>query len=146
MFANRKPAARRASIAVALAGACLCLFALPAHTQPAPYDREDAAGVGGVTVYAPHRYARQPTTGAWVRTDSISRVVSLDDLDLSTRYGARMAKARISRAARVVCQDVQNAYPNDVDPQTSCFTTALRDGLAQAQDIAGYPIVAWGYR
>jgi len=146
MIAKRTMAARRAGAGLALAGACACLFALPASAQPGPYDRDDAAGVGGVTVYGPHRYARQPTTGAWVRMDSISRVVELSDLDLSTHDGARIAKARIARAARAVCQDVQDAYPNDVDPETGCYATAVRDGLAQAQDIAGYPILAWGYR
>jgi UrcA family protein len=121
------------------------VLALPAMAQPAPYD-DETASVGGVTVYGPQRYARQPTTGAWVRMDSVSMRVPLADLDLSTRYGARLAKARIERAARDVCDRAQDAYPNDVEPERGCYATAVRDGLAQAENAVGYPIVAWGYR
>jgi UrcA family protein len=147
MIAKHFRTAHRLAVRLALAGAGLCLPTLPANAQPGPYDQADTAGaVSGVTVYGPHRYARQPTTGAIVRMDSVSRVVELGDLDLSTRYGAHVAKARISWAARAVCNDVEDAYPRDVQAPGSCYMKAVRQGLAQAQDMAGYPIVAWGYR
>jgi UrcA family protein len=137
--------------AVAVSGACaaLALFAAPADAQLSPTGAGDksAYGVGDITVYAHHRYATQPTTGERVRMDSISMTVPLDDLDLATRRGARIAKARIERAARDVCDEVQLNYPKDVEPAVgSCYTHAVRDAVAQAQDVAGYPILAWGYR
>jgi UrcA family protein len=73
--------------------------------------------------------------------------VPLDDLDLATRRGAHIAKARIERAARDVCNAMDDNYPKDVEPKVgSCYSRAVRDGLAQAQEMAGYPILAWGYR
>lgn len=132
---------------IAVAAAGLMFIAAPTQAQPAPaaYDQQ-GGDVGGVTVYAPERYARQPTTGAMVRMDSVSRVVPLGDLDLSSRRDAYIAKVRIERAARAVCQAAEEAYPQDGEPAGGCYTRAVRQGMAQAEDIAGYPIVAWGYR
>ena len=136
-----------AALTVAIAGASLVLTSAPAVAQPSTGYGDDAgASVGGVTVYAPHRYARQPTTGALVRMDSVSMAVPLGDLDLSTRWGAHVAKARIERAARDVCQEAEDVYPNDVPAPGSCYAQAVHEGLAQAQDAAGYPIVAWNDR
>jgi len=118
----------------------------PAIAQISPSQDAYAGSVGGVTVYAPHRWVRQPTTGRWVRADTLSVRVSLADLDLSTGFGAREAKRRISDAARDVCHEVEDAYPNDVQGPGNCYVEALREGLDQTQDMAGYPIVAWGYR
>jgi UrcA family protein len=145
MFVEVSPKARVAAVALALAGASLALVGPSASAQPTPYD-DESAGVGGVTIYGPHLYARQPTTGAWVRMDSVSMTVRLADLNLATREGARTAKARIQRAARRVCAEAEYAYPKDVSPPRGCYQDAVAQGLAQAEDIAGYPIVAWGYR
>jgi UrcA family protein len=78
--------------------------------------------------------------------DQVSMTVPLGDLDLSTQDGARIAKARIVQAAKDVCQEVDDAYPGDSEPRGGCYARALHEALAQAQDQAGYPIVAWGYR
>jgi len=131
-----------------VAGASLTLVALSARADPyRSYDEPGAtAEVDGVTVYVPQRYARQPTTGRRVRMDTISMVVPLGDLDLSTRFGAHLAKARIDRAAREVCNEFDNAYTGDSDPPGGCYAIAVSDALRQAQEQAGYPIVAWGYR
>jgi UrcA family protein len=133
---------------VAVAGASLALVALSAKADPyRSYAAPSAADeVTGVTVYAPDRLARQPTTGRWTRMDTISMNVSLADLDLSTAFGARIAKARISRAAKEVCDAFDQVYPGDTNPPGGCYSIAVRDALRQAQDQAGYPIVAWGYR
>ena len=147
MFGKKTSAAGRVTAGLALAGASLALMALSARADPySPYGGTTVGSVEGVTVYAPDRYARQPTTGARVRMDRISMTVPLGDLDLSTHYGARLAKARIVQAARQVCQDVDDAYPGDSEPPGGCYARAVHDALAQAQDEAGYPIVAWGYR
>jgi UrcA family protein len=132
----------------AVAGASLACATLNAQAQPNSYYDEPTVtdDVGGVTVYAPYRYARQPTTGARVRMDTVSMVVPIDDLDLNTSVGARIAKARISEAAKEVCDETERAYPGGSPPPGGCYATAVRDALRDAQAQAGYPIVAWGYR
>lgn len=146
MFGKKPAAAGRFVAAAALAGGALTLAALSAHADPYSPHEGATDSVEGVTVYAPHRYATQPTTGRTVRMDQVSMTVPLGDLDLSTHEGARIAKARIVRAAKDVCQEADDAYPGDSEPPGGCYTRALHDALAQAQDQAGYPIVAWGYR
>jgi UrcA family protein len=89
---------------------------------------------------------RQPVTGARVELDQVSFIVPIGDLDLSTRHGAREAKARIEAAARDACDRAQELYPYDEEVPGGCVSQAVRDGLQQAEDAAGYPIVAWGYR
>jgi UrcA family protein len=148
MFGNTFRQFGRAAAGLALVGASAALTSLPARADP--YDRYTPAPaqdtVEGVTVYAPHRYVRQPTTGARVRLDTISMRVPLGDLDLSTPGGAREAKARIVEAAKDVCDEVQQVYSNGVEIPGGCYANAVREALAQTQRLAGYPIVAWGYR
>jgi UrcA family protein len=134
---------------LAVASASFAVAALPASAEPDTYVGQDDAAAyddAGVTVYAPHRYARQPTTGAIVRMDQVSTTVPIDDLDLSNPYDARVAKARIVEAARYVCERADDVYPQDGQPAGGCEAIAVRDALRQAQAQAGYPIVAWGYR
>ena len=147
MFGN-KLGLRRAAAGLALAGASsLALVALSAHADPySPYAATPTGSVEGVTVYAPYHYVRQPTTGALVRMNTVSVAVQLGDLDLSSRDGARVGKARIVEAAKEVCQRADDVYPGTSEPPGGCYETAVRDALRQAQEQAGYPIVAWGYR
>lgn len=142
MIAKTLTTGHRLGMTLALAGAGLALAVTPVRADP--WGASDSAA--GVTVHAPHHYARQPVTGAQVRLDEVSYVVSLRDLDLSTRHGARLAKARIERAARAVCEAAQDRYPNDEDIDGGCYPTAVRDALIQTERLARYPIVAWGYR
>jgi UrcA family protein len=147
MFGNKLGPTARLSAGLALASASLAIVVSAARADP--YSRYGEATVDeaqGVTVYSPDRYIRQPTTGEIVRMDRVSMTVPLGDLDLSTPYGARVAKARIVQAARQVCEDVDDAYPGSSDPPGGCYTMAVRAALSQAQAQAGYPIVAWGYR
>jgi UrcA family protein len=151
MFFKNFAAPARMAGALATASASLALVALPAHADPYSHIGQDTTAaseeaVEGVTVYAPERYARQPTTGARVRMDRVSTTVQLGDLDLSNPYDARVAKARIVEAAKDVCDEADTVYPNDGQPPGGCYSIAVRDALRQAQDMAGYPIVAWGYR
>ena len=144
MFGNKLGASGRVVAGLALAGASLALTAISAQAQP--YSRYGGTTADSITVYGADLYVTQPTTGARVRLDRVSMVVPLGDLDLSTRYGAHLAKARISQAARDVCDAAETAYPKGGDPPGGCYASAVRQGLRQAQDVAGYPIVAWGYR
>ena len=147
MFGKKPGTAGRFAAGLALASASLALVALSARADPyTPYGATTDGSVEGVTVYAPDRYVRQPTTGRQVRMDQVSMTVPLGDLDLSTHDGARIAKARIVRAAKDVCQAVDDANPGDSEPPGGCYAMAVHQALRQAQDQAGYPIVAWGYR
>ena len=142
MIAKAPAPGRRATVALSLAAASLALTVSPARADP--WNSYDTAA--GITVRAPHPYVRQPVTGAIVRLDQVSYVVSLSDLDLSTRRGAVLAKARIERAARDVCQEVEDRYGKGEEVNGGCYATALRDALLQTERLSGYPIVAWGYR
>src|SRR5580693_5301996 len=147
MFGKKTRASGRFVAGLALAGASLTLVALSARADPyAPYGVSSDGAVEGVTVYAPDHYVRQPTTGRRVQMDQVSMTVPLGDLDLSTHVGARIAKARIVQAAKDVCQAVDDANPGDSEPPGGCYAMAVHQALRQAQDQAGYPIVAWGYR
>jgi UrcA family protein len=132
---------------LALAGASLALVALAARADPySPYGGTTVGAIEGVTVYAPYRYVRHPTTGALVRMNTVSLAISLADLDLSTPRGARIAKARIVEAAKDVCQRAEDVYPGSGEPPGGCYSMAVHDAMRQAEDQTGYPIVAWGYR
>ena len=141
MIANlTKP---RGSLIALAVGAALAAGS-PALAQP--FSPAPGANVSGVTVYAGRLYARQPTTGRIVRLDHVSTTVSLADLDLNTRWGAREAKRRIEVAARDVCDRADDVYPRDGQIPGGCRAAAVRNALRQAQDETGYPILAWGYR
>jgi UrcA family protein len=130
---GKKMGAGRVAVGLALAGASLALVALSARADPySPYSDTTVGSVEGVTIYAPDRYVRQPTTGARVRMEQVSMIVPLGDLDLSSRYGARVAKARISQAAKDVCQAADDAYPGSSEPPGGCYAMAVREGLRRA--------------
>lgn len=147
MFVKKLSPTARLSAGLALAAASLAIAVSAARADDySPHGGTTVGDVQGVTVYAPDRYTHQPTTGRMVRMNQVSMTVALGDLDLSTRGGARIAKARIVEAARDVCQRVEDVYPGSGEPPGGCYSMAVRDALRQAQDQAGYPIVAWGYR
>ena len=102
--------------------------------------RDDASSVGSITVYAP--YSRNAPYGV----DRVSLAVDLSDLDLSTRDGAHEARARIERAAFAVCTRAEFVYSNDEEPAGGCRYQAERAAFREAQDAAGYPIMAWRQR
>jgi UrcA family protein len=147
MFVQALISARRAGLSLIAAGAGLAVAVLPAKADRYdPYAPPGDWQARDVTIYAPPPYVRQPTTRAMVRLDSVSLAVPLGDLDLSTPLGAYVAKARIQAAAREACDQAEDRYPTDVSLPDGCYMRAVRQGLAQAQRIAGYPILAWGYR
>jgi len=109
MFGKKLSPTARLSAGLALAGASLAIAVSVARAQPySPYGGPTVDSVGDVTVYAPHRYVRQPTTGREVLMNQVSVTVPIDDLDVSTRAGARIAKARIVEAAKDVCQRAED--------------------------------------
>ena len=147
MFGKKLSSTTRLSAGLALAGASLAIVVSAARADPySPHGGATVGSVEGVTVYTPYRYIRHPTTGQMVRMNTVSVGVSLADLDLSTPAGARIAKARIVDAAKDVCQRAEDVYQGSGEPPGGCYSMAVRDALRQAQEQAGYPIVAWGYR
>jgi UrcA family protein len=124
-----------------IAGAALALgAALSAAAQPydsdaqiktygqMPYSASDyatdtSATVGGVTVYA------SPP----IETVRVSRVVPIDDLDLSTRDGVHELHSRVERAANDACDQLDN-MPGAIPVQDG--SDCRHDAVHRAMDNA----------
>ncbi len=106
-----------------LAGAVgLALAAAPASAQ----DDES------ITVTAPHFRDDGARLGGPLEKVSLSGVVRYDDLNLRTRSGARELRMRVRDEAQNVCTRIAEAYPVREAPGTSCYKTALDNGLVRA--------------
>jgi UrcA family protein len=79
-----------------------------------------------------HRYQERSYTGAPIDTVSLSRVVYFDDLDLTTRWGARRLEQRVSQAASSACDQLDVDYPISAEDSPPCYQTAMHDGMRQA--------------
>jgi UrcA family protein len=121
-----------------LLGACAAAAfglaaAASANAQPG-YDRYDddpaiASTLGGVTVIAPRRAERDPATGAPIERVSAHRIVRYDDLDLRRDWGVRALHARIERAARSACDELDSAYPITASDSPPCVRDAVRRAM-----------------
>jgi UrcA family protein len=94
-----------------------------------------------ITVYGARRQERDSTTGAPIETVRASRVVYYGDLDLSTRAGAHVLRARVARAANAACDELDVAYPIATSDSPPCFETAYREAMEQTP--VGYYRTAW---
>ena len=114
----------------AAAGLALTL-ATPAGAQPGDYDRYDTGPSypGGVTVTAPPFRERDSATGAPIEWVSASRAVRYDDLDLSRSWDAHVLRARVARAARAACDQLDAFYPIDAPNNPPCVRNAIRDAM-----------------
>ena len=104
--------------------------AQPYYDNPDGYD-----SASGVTVYAhPYHQERSPI-GAPIETLQVSRVVPVDDLDLSTGYGRHIMRERVRRAASDACREL-DAMPGYVpaagENDGDCYHRAVNDALANA--------------
>jgi len=106
--------------------------ALPVAAQPGygPYD-DDANTTSGIVVTAPPYHERDSATGAPIEWVSASRVVRYGDLDLNRRWGRRELHARIVRAARSACDELDQAYPVTAPDSPPCVRSAVRQALYQ---------------
>lgn len=95
-----------------------------------PYD-DDPYTTSGITVTAPPSHERDSATGAPIGWVSASRVVRYDDLDLSRGWGMRTLHARIERAARSACDELDNAYPITASDSPPCVREAVRQAMYQ---------------
>lgn len=121
-----------------LAGSALALMltAVPATAQDANDDQSYSNGPNEqIEVIAPKfSYERTPL-GAPPGTLKLSQNVSYSDLDLRTRSGAKELKLRVRDTAQDICTQLAEQYPVKQQPGTSCYKTALEDGMRKA-DIA----------
>ena len=112
----------------------LALAAAPALAQDEYYGPGEE-----VVVRAPHfRHHRAIETpdipGTPIRDVAISRPVRFDDLDLRTRHGVHLLRARISNTARLLCRETDAMFPVKTDDSPPCYRTAVRDAMAQANE------------
>ncbi|HEY2178609.1 MAG TPA: UrcA family protein [Caulobacteraceae bacterium] len=109
--------------------------------QPSAY--EPAYTTGDITVYAP-RYQPRTSEGAPTYRVRASRLVHTGDLDLSTYWGAREARARIERAAREACNQVEPRFPMINDPSgPDCMGGAVRHAMYEVEYNLGFAPPTW---
>ncbi|HEY1631473.1 MAG TPA: UrcA family protein [Rhizomicrobium sp.] len=65
---------------------------------------------------------------------SASSYVRYDDLDLSTRDGARELRFRVREAARDICRNLIDAYPVHTIQGQNCYKDAADSGLVKADE------------
>lgn len=139
---------KRGAMGLAAGAFSLGLAAIPAHAQDdGYYDNGYGAASSyedeGVTVTAP-RHVGRSAIGADIDLVSASRTVRYDDLDVDTGYGAHLLKARIERAARDACDQLDRDYPDAADGDGhDCYSDAVRDGLHDAAYQIGYTPYDW---
>lgn len=112
----------------------------PYADQPAPYAgggyaSDTAATVGGITVTPDYRHDRDEN-GIPTERVYASRVVPIDDLDLSTDWGVRELHNRVAHAASDACEQLDNQWPQGLNPINSndgdCKARAIRHAMAEA--------------
>ena len=130
--------------AMAMAG-LLCFGAAKAQTYAYNDNPGYVTTTEGVTVYAPRRYGRSPSTGAPIEAVRESRVVYARDLDLSTYWGARALRHRIESAARDACGDLDARYPITEDAPRDCFDGAVNGAMRQVEYRLGFTPPTWWY-
>jgi UrcA family protein len=65
---------------------------------------------------------------------SMTSYVRYDDLDLTTRDGARELRARVREEARAVCRGLIEAYPVHTIQGQSCYKDASDNALVKADE------------
>jgi UrcA family protein len=90
-----------------------------------------------VEVIAPRFHADSTRLNAPLEKVSLSVAVPYDDLDLRTRQGAGELRWRIRDQARQICASLADAYPVYKANGTSCYKTAVDNGLVRADEVIG---------
>jgi UrcA family protein len=111
----------------------------PTYDQPAPYASDyatdTAANVGEIVVTPGYRPDRD-SNGIPTERVYASRVVPIDDLDLSSDWGVRELHSRVAHAATDACQQLDNQWPQGLNPINSndgdCKARAIRHAMAEA--------------
>jgi len=125
----------RGSLISAVAALGLSFTAAQAQSYDDQYYPDTYPTANGVTVYAhPYRQERAPN-GAPIERLQVSRVVAVDDLDLSTGYGQHILRERVRRAATDACNELDRMpgyIPDARDSDVDCYHRAVSDALAAA--------------
>jgi UrcA family protein len=112
----------------------------PYAEQPAPYAASDyasdtSATVGEIIVTPGYRPDRDEN-GIPTERVYASRVVPIDDLDLSTDWGVSELHSRVAHAANDACEQLDNQWPQGLNPIDSndgdCKARAIRHAMAEA--------------
>jgi UrcA family protein len=135
-----------AAFAIGVAGTAT---AQPPPYYSASYGPEQPYTFPEVTITAPRTLGRGPN-GAPIEIIRESRVVSARDLDLGTGYGAYVLRARIERAARDACDDIDARYLVADPGSPDCFHAAVRSAMYEVEATLRFapptwPIVAVSY-
>jgi len=127
------PRYRLALCAAAAAGLALAAPGLPAQAQTyGGHDYDQSEAGPDVTVTALPRVERDPATGAPYERVEASRVVSYADLDLNARWGVRELRARVVRAARDACDELENSgIAINAPDDPPCVSTAVHRAMYQ---------------
>lgn len=86
-----------------------------------------------IVVSAPH-FAPTDARGMGQRV-ALSQPVSYSDIDLRTRHGAHILRARIRDTARQICTQLDAAYPGPGGETQACMRDASRNAMNEADDI-----------
>ncbi|HEV2366085.1 MAG TPA: UrcA family protein [Caulobacteraceae bacterium] len=105
----------------------------------------DVYNMGELIVRAPRVIGRSPTTGAPIVLTSETRVVHTGDLDLSTPWGAHVARLRIERVAREACDDLDTPGRVPLDSSTDCYRDTTRRAMYDAEVALGFTPPTWQY-
>lgn len=113
-----------------------------------PYGSETAYYPGNapedVEVYGPRLHVERGPLNGPLDTVAMSQAVHFDDLDLRTAWGAHELRSRIRFTARMLCRDLDEAYPYPpADGSPPCYRTAVENAMLQADRVIGD---ARGYR
>jgi UrcA family protein len=131
---------RLALCAAAAAGLALAAPGLPAQAQDYGHDygSYQTGPDDDITVTALPRAERDPATGGYYDRVTTSRVVSYGDLDLNSRWGVHELRARVVRAARDACDELDNsAIAINAPDDPPCVSTAVRRAMYQVP-VADY--------
>ena len=88
-----------------------------------------------IEVTAPRFHSDTQKLNGPLEKVSLSSSVRYDDLNLRSRSGARELRARIRDAAGQTCAQLADAYPVREAIGTSCYKTALENGLVRANEV-----------
>ena len=127
-------------IVLMAASAALLLMLTPFGSNPAVAgEEEEAAELDRITVVAP-RITRERTRERGGRVEVITAektyYVDFDDLDLQRTVDLYRLEDRIAAAARQVCEELENQFPEGQPALSVCIQRAKDDAMAQAREAA----------
>jgi UrcA family protein len=115
-------------------GAALALLAaLPAQAQErTTYTKIVSGAPERVDVFMPHD--QRSEIGAPIEYRTVSRAVRFDDLDLTTRQGARELRDRVRRTARELCRRPEFSIAVAPVNGPACYGTAVEEAMDQVDN------------